>query len=257
LVLNLFSIWNPRNRPHPAALPILGAHDLITTPEHITGLLQQIKDNHVILTVTIKGSDQVYNSALFRIDPKNGYLYLDELVPREGHIRLSHEMSLRVKTRLNGAMISFPATVEKIDIEDGIPYYKIPFPEAIDYRQRRQHHRVYVPGDHNIPVHLHTDELRLLTGDLRNISLGGICFSLNKIASRRIQVGDIISKCVIDLPDARKVTIPIEIRSLNEQYPPSLRRIGGRFLELDKKDLQELQQLVLTLDRMAIKKQNA
>jgi c-di-GMP-binding flagellar brake protein YcgR len=256
MAFNLFSIWSPRNKPHPAGSPILGAHDLITTPENITGLLQQLKDDRVILTVVIKGSEQFYSSTLFRIDPKHGYLYLDELVPKEGHIRLGHERTLWVKTRLNGALISFPATIEKIDIEDGIPYYKIPFPEAIGYKQRRQHHRVYVPGDQNIPVHLHTEELRLLTGDLRNISLGGICFSLNKIASRRIHVGDVISKCVLDLPDANKVTIPIEIRNLNEQYPPSLRRIGGRFLELDKKDQQELQQLVITLDRMAIRKQN-
>jgi len=254
MAFNLFSRWTAQKKPTGARIPSAGTHDLITTPKQIAKLLEKLQKGRVLLTATIKGSDQYYNTAIFRVDQEDGYLFLDELVPREGHTRLCHEMSLQVKTCFRGAMISFPAAVDEINTEDGIPYYKIPFPDAIDYKQRREHHRVSVPADQSIPVHLHTEQRRLVTGDLKNISLGGICFHLSRTASRGIAVGDVISSCVINLPNAQKVTAAIEIRNATDQPHSSLRRLGCRFLELGKKTQQEIQYLVSALDRLELKK---
>ncbi len=227
-------------------------HELVTTQQQITELLHEVIADRHLVTVNIKGSEEPYNSALFELNSERGYVLLDELIPREGNNRLSQEKSLSVKACLNGVIITFPAEIQEANDENGVPYYKLAFPEAIDYKHRREHHRITLPADKSVAVHLLTTQGRLVRGELRNVSLGGVCVRLSRQASLGIRVGDVISRCVISLPNHKKITTALEIRNYTGWQTKTSRRVGGRFIELSEMDQEELRQFVLNWDRQSI-----
>jgi c-di-GMP-binding flagellar brake protein YcgR len=229
------------------------AHELVTTQQQITDLLREVIDDRHLVTVNIKGSEEPYNSALFELNPEGGYVLLDELIPREGNSRLSQEKSLSVKACVNGVILTFPAEIQEASDDNGVPFYKLAFPEAIDYKHRREYHRISPPLDKAVTVHLLTTQGRLVSGELRNLSLGGLCVRLSRQASVGIRVGDIISRCVIALPNQKKIITSLEIRNYSGWQTKTSRRVGGRFIELSKADQEELQQFVLSWDRQPTK----
>src|SRR5690606_23153810 len=60
----------------------------ITNPAQIVRLLERVKENRALLTITIPGINTIYNSAILGISFEQKHLLLDELLPADGHERL-------------------------------------------------------------------------------------------------------------------------------------------------------------------------
>jgi c-di-GMP-binding flagellar brake protein YcgR len=212
-------------------------------------VLGRLRDARAILSVRIAHSDETFSSTLLKVSPNEGYLLLDDLVPRRGNLLLSNGCTVDVSAFWRGALVGFQTAVDAIEFENTIPLFKLSFPETVEYRQRRQYHRVALAGTHSVPVHLQVDSNQYVTGGLRNISTGGLCVLVGRQVSKLLNVGQTISRCVIDAKPDFKIVTGIEVRNAVRWTDPGFRRFGARFVDLDARNLDTLQRLVVTLDR--------
>jgi c-di-GMP-binding flagellar brake protein YcgR len=250
-MLHLRSLFNA-SRVNPPAEPRPRATSdvtLLRAAGSEAAVLEKIRRSRTALGIRIAGSDQTYTSTLIGVSRADGYLLIDELVPRSGNTLISQNTFLDISAFFSGALIEFSARVQTINLEDHLPILRLDFPEVIAIRQRRQYHRVSLPANGAVPVHLQVESEKFITGGLRNISTGGLCVLLNRQVSGLLRVGQTISRCVIHAEPEARIVAGLELRSSLRASDRNFRSYGGMFVGLDSKNLQALQQLVVTLDR--------
>jgi hypothetical protein len=62
--------------------------ETVTEPRRLMALLKGLKANRTLLSARIGDQAVWHNTALLKLDPDTGDLFLDELSPREGHDQL-------------------------------------------------------------------------------------------------------------------------------------------------------------------------
>jgi c-di-GMP-binding flagellar brake protein YcgR len=108
--------------------------------------------------------------------------------------------------------VRFHSVVEEI-VEAAPAYYRISFPDSIDYEQRREYFRAPVPIDSEVPIRLQADDRTTLSGEVRDISLGGVSARLDPGSSRQIRVGETLPTYMIDLLGAGQIVLPLRFAS--------------------------------------------
>jgi len=229
--------------------------DLITAPRQIAAVLQRLIESRCLLSVRVADWKEEFASAVLRLDEPGSPLILDELTPDAGHAKVIPGCRLRIRTTLNGVRIVFDTQVLEIGGQGGIAFYRSSFPASIDYRQRRQHHRVIVTTDRPVCIEIPADDGNIHVADLRNISLGGLYAYLREGISRELRRGTVLEACTIRLPAQRCLTTQVQIAHIGADGATGITRLGGRFLNLARPDRRELQRLVVELDRELAKKQ--
>lgn len=215
-----------------------------------TKLMQRIKDSRAMLTVKISGSEDTYLSALLEVNGEEGYIVIDELNSQTGHRSLCQIKQLEISTRLEDREIRFQCDLAAIGEQNGISYYKIPFPENLDHQLRRKHLRITAPRGKYLPVHLHTDSQDLVTGELVDLSTGGFGAILSRGASNKIHHGDIIPKCMLYLENQKPIEAELEVRYCEDKRYHSQPRLGGKFINMDQHSERRLQKFISQIDRM-------
>lgn len=229
--------------------------ELISTPRQIAAMLQRMIEGRCLLSVRVADWKEEFTSAVLRADEAGSQLILDELTPDSGHAKVIPGCTLRVRTTLNGVRLVFETQVLEIGGQGGIAFYRTSFPETIDYRQRRQHHRVIVTTDRPVSIEIPADDGGVHLADLRNISLGGLYAYLREGVYSELRRGAVIEACTIRLPAERCLTTTVEIAHTNADATAGTVFLGGRFLNLAREDRRELQRLVVELDRELARKQ--
>ena len=140
----------------------------------ICQVLRRLQEQRALLTVQIGTAATSYTSAILEVVREEKYLVLDELIPREGHLQLQQTKQLQIRGILDGIEVRFTSNVTQISTQNGLPFYKVPFPSHLDYPQRRQVHRVPIPLNTGMPVTLLMPDERMVSGELRDISPEGL-----------------------------------------------------------------------------------
>lgn len=230
------------------------AEDEIVEPARVAALLRRAHDRRSLLTVALAGSDELYVSALLEVVTTGRYVVLDELKPESGHALAVRGRRIHVSTRLDGIRLGFESVIGQVNIESGVPYYKVPFPQVLHYHQRRAHHRAPVPIEQPLSVQLVTANARTLTGELRDLSSGGLSVRLDPGGLEQLAVGDLVPRCVIQTAAGGRLCAPVEI-CYAERFSGMRRpRIGGRFVGLEPRTARALEALVAELDRAAARR---
>ena len=141
-------------------------------------LLTKIFDAHCLLDIRLDGDASAYQSAIIELVPEAGYLVMDALTPATGDALASSLPDLKVRTRVNGMEIKFASRILARGSQGGLPYYKVRYPDDIDYPQRRRDFRVTVPFDRGVPVRFETRTGGWVRGEIRDLSPGGFCARL-------------------------------------------------------------------------------
>lgn len=229
--------------------------EFITLPRQIATVLQRLADARCLLSVRVADWKEEFASAVLKVGGLGEPFLLDELTPDAGHARVTIGSRLRIRATLSGVTIVFETQVLEISGQGGIAFYRAAFPAAIDYRQRRQHHRVVITADRPVSIEVPGDNGLSHVAELRNISLSGLYAHFREGISRELHRGTVIDSCTIVLPAQRRFRTQVEVAHAHADGEGGSVRMGGRFLNLDRQDRRELQRLVVELDRELARKQ--
>lgn len=216
-------------------------------------LLKRALETRCLLTVFI-GSDRTpYTSAILEVVREGRYLVLDELTPALGHERIQAEPRIEVRALVEGIELRFETRVTQIGAQDDLPYYKVAFPQEVIYAQRRRQHRVTVPLSQGFEVIVTFADEQELRGELRDLSVGGLCARIRSGTIDPKQDRHALASCRILLPDERSILSDIEILHIDAPSRPRVPRIGARFVDPAPAMLRRIEQFCAELDRLHIR----
>ena len=212
-------------------------------------LLKTIYEAHCLLDIRFDADDSAYQSAIIELVPDAGYLVIDTLTPATGATLAARLPGLRVRTRLQGLEIKFASHILQRGSQAGLAYYKVRYPHAIEYPQRRSTVRVTVPFDRGVPVRFKTRDSTWVRGEIRDLSLQGFCARLLSGDVKNIEQEDgQATACEIDLPGHGTLCALVEVRHMLPPRARSAPRVGARFVALDAPSERQLKHCVTQLD---------
>jgi flagellar brake protein len=228
-----------------------GKTEKVTHAPQIIGLLKRIRDQRVLLSVTVPGHGDVFNSLLLEVDPERKLILLDELNPHAGHELVCETHQLRVHCQCQGVELGFACEVEVGQGQSGIAFYRAALPESINYLQRRGSYRVRVGLDLAVHVQLPVDEATLVEGELFDLSMGGLGAHVD--AKLHLEHGQVLP-CVLSLPKADPIQVEIEIRFVRADEHKPTQRIGACFRNIQPRQQTLLRRLVTQLEREMLRR---
>lgn len=228
-----------------------GKTEKITHAPQIIGLLRRVRDQRILLSVSVPGHGELFTSLLLEVDPERNRILLDELNPRAGHELVRETRQLRVHCQCQGVELGFACQVEIGQGKSGICYYRAALPEAINYLQRRGSYRVRVGLDLALFLQLPVDETTLIEGELFDLSMGGL--GANVDTKLRLERGQILP-CVLNLPKTDPLQLEIEIRFVHAEEHKPTQRIGASFRNMQPRQQTLLRRLVTQLEREMLRR---
>lgn len=228
-----------------------GKTEKVTHIPQIIGLLRRIRDQRVLLSVTVPGHGEVFNSLLLQVDTDRKLILLDELNPRAGHELVLQTGELRVHCQCQGVELGFAAQVDVGQGKNGISFYRAALPGSINYLQRRGSYRVRVGLDLAVPLQMPVDQSTLIEGELLDLSMGGLGASLDN--NLRLERGQVVP-CTLNLPKSEPLQVQIEIRFIRADEHKPVQRIGASFRNLDSRQQTLLRRLVTQLEREMLRR---
>lgn len=229
--------------------------EIISSTPRIAAVLRPLLQKHSLVTATVSTSRQYYNTVLLEVDAENRFLLIDELHPAEGHRLVSTGKSLTLYTQLDGVSVNFAVPIIDIDSSKGPAVYRVGFPEIIRYRQRRSDYRVPVSSALSILVEITSSNKESLSGELHDISAGGVCIRFPRKSSLPIDKNDEELECSITMLDGKKIQSALRICHVALQEPTNTLLVGACFHRLDKIQHRAIERFVIELQRKS--RQNA
>lgn len=228
---------------------------IVRNKTKIFNVLKTLGDEHKLLTVTLKNSEEQnsFTSSILRVHQGKNMLYLDEFNPDTAHELIMTSKSCHVATLFDGINVEFDAELVGTGKSDNIRFYGFRIPEKIKYHQRRFYHRVRVPRSNRILVRMRPIGKQLIQGDLRDISMGGFSVEMKGVPPDMFMAGERIDSCSIELTRQLSINTPVDVRSYNRDHASNKMILGAEFAELPKESKRELTRFVVKLDREARK----
>ena len=197
-------------------------------------LLRKVCTEHYLLDLRFAHGPEAYQTAILELVPEAGYLVLDALLPTDGDEYTANVPAIKLRTRVHGIDLKFHSVITQRGVVDGTPFYKVPYPETVDYRQRRREHRVTVPLDKGVDVRIHARNGAIVTGEIRDLSPSGFSARIPRSDPSIFEAEDLrVGACEIDLPRYGTMTAAIEICHIFPAHGRAAPRLGVRFLDLD------------------------
>ncbi len=226
---------------------------LLSEPERIEEILNKYKKKHALLTVEINDKRELCSSLFLEVNLHKQYLVIDEFCPNDINNNIKKNDYLTISCNNSGTYINFNGKILDVSEEEGAPYYKLSFPDVIEYSQRRQSHRVPINISSPIKVVFNTQNNLLMHGEIRDMSLGGFSARLNPPLVERFKPNDKIPKCIIQMPDNGRIVCSVEVRRMYINPSSGIPMMGCKFTDMNKQDRRSLQQTVAKLERDLMK----
>jgi c-di-GMP-binding flagellar brake protein YcgR len=209
-------------------------HELVEDPVKIYGWIERIRTQHALLSVRVANTQDTFNSVILEIDPQYRWLTMDELHPDAGHRAFIAQRRITVFGEFDGVDLRFDCELIEVGTQSNIHFYRVSFPKAVKYYQRRSSYRVRVLRSTAVPV------IVMLSG--------GVAVKFARGASKNITRGQLISECEIRFPDGEKLICAIEARHVvrNNQDQTLL---GARFMRLTNVQQRMVNRFIASLER--------
>jgi c-di-GMP-binding flagellar brake protein YcgR len=228
---------------------------IYNTDQAIARLLKQLQQHLVIMTAKfpfdnlssnkLTPNEEVYNTAIIKIDYKNKLFYLDELIPDDGNQKIKKLKKILLRTRLDGAILTAECTLKEIGEEKGIPHYVMYFPERIHSTQRRESYRVNIPLSRRIQVNMQTESGAFIAGFLNDISFSGIAIRLENNQDFDLHVDETIPFLTLHLKET--ITCEMEVKRISNTLGNTI--ISGHLEEISPDHKRFIQKFITRLDR--------
>lgn len=222
----------------------------LTRDPYIAHILQRLHKEQVLVHVRPPGMTRSFNSAVLEVNTEARSLALDELTPHAGHRALDSASPLHIHARLEGVQIHFDTRISAIEYEHNIALYRTPFPEELIYRQRRRHFRAMLADPRILPIVLPLPRQRRLTGQLIDISIGGLCSRIDADAAQQLQRAQAIHAAQVELPGRGKgFRCDLAVRCVRHYPQRGYSLVGSEIIDIARQDRQMLERLVARQER--------
>ncbi|ANB01006.1 flagellar brake protein [Ectothiorhodospira sp. BSL-9] len=217
------------------------------TPDDILAQLRDLEARHAPLSVRLGNEQDFFNSRLLRMDPSHGWLFLEELKPYQGHLRVAPGQPMHVYAVFGDMGAHFCTEVMHTGEHDGVAFYVLGLPEKMDSEQKRTHFRTPVEHSLGTRVTLTNRDGRQFTGRLVDVSLGGL--SAHFDLDTPISAPELLDVKGLQLPGIPPIDCGLQVRFARDDKDKGLRLVGGRFFDLTPEDERHLLRTLLVLER--------
>ena len=220
-----------------------------SSPAYIAAMLRRMLDQRCLLTVQIGAHPALYTSALLEVVREAEYMVLDELTPKAGHRLLAAGNALHIRGLVDGTEVRFTSRVTQINTQDGLPFYKVPFPSSLEYVQRRQSPRVQIPLNYGVPVSILLLEAREFNGELRDISAHGLGMRVRIGGPDPAQDQGKRGICHIKISATLEIVTDINLCHIDPPVRGRVSRIGAQFVQLRQEQADRIERFCVELER--------
>lgn len=218
----------------------------IVEANRIVGLLTRLMKEQVPLTLKPADDEPEWYGSIKEIEFHQGRFLVTPLnVGRDQNTSLAD--GCEVYGKLSGVAIHFTSDECNKDLDLGSDGFRLKYPSAIFYHQRRGSERVGVWVDQKVPVTLQLEGKIYLKGYLHDISAEGVSACFYRVIT--IQDDEISPLCLVDLPDGNKVGSKLEIKGVKSNKDGSQMNVRGKFLDMSPENQVLLQHFVKGLEK--------
>ncbi|MGB6243171.1 MAG: flagellar brake protein [Castellaniella sp.] len=220
----------------------------------IQSILQRLLDKRTLVRLDIPGHAVSIISTMLELDPKKGFLIVDNASDDAVNSQLLRAPSVRLQGMLDRVLIEFQGHLQPT-MQDGKPALSMPWPSQLRRIQRREFFRMDVPTINPATCLIEDPSLPggQITLPLGNISAGGLqLIDRNKILADQV-IGTFFEECTLHMPDVGDQDISLRLmrhdQLLQEGDKPPLHVVACRFFNLSANHQIPIQQYVGILER--------
>lgn len=224
----------------------------VTAPLEIQSLLKNLQQARVPLEITFEGRSQTCQSFIVELDPINGTLAIDEMIPNIGDKWAGQGEAFQVDAWLEGAHLRWHSEQAQRVLLADAPAFSTPLPPSLRYHQRRGAYRATVQRSIDTRVELvHAKHQRQFEGELLDISATGCKARLPGNQLKGLQPGERYELSRLQLPDTPLFDINLEIRHREYQEATDTTHVGLRFHQPGAQVQRQIDRFVHFLQREA------
>jgi len=213
-------------------------------------VLKKALQYHCPLTVHFANRPEPYTSAILEISAEQRLLVIDDLTPSPAHAELALGTSLNIRAIVEGVELRFSSQVTQIGAQKGLRCYSVEFPTHVSYEQRRRQYRVAVPLTQAIEVHFDLPDDRFLAGDLKDLSVGGLCARIREGRLEPALDSHHLASCRVLLPNQQSIVTDVELLDFDAPERPRVPRLRARFVDISPTAARRVAQLCAEIERM-------
>lgn len=222
----------------------------VRSPVEINALLKTLLQSRDQLIVSFPDRRQKFQSFIVAIDTRTGELWIDEMVPSEGDRYITDGESFRVDAWHDGVHLRWNCPgATRVILEDA-PAYCVALPAQMIYHQKRGAFRAQVLRPLETSVTLFDENTRL-KGHLLDMSATGCKALFAADQSHKLQPGAVIESCQLDLPEAERLQLEMEVRHLSYHEGRDESHVGLRFRQPGPQAQRQIDRFVSYLQREA------
>lgn len=231
---------------------------LLTKPESIFGLLNRLKDNHIPLKLHFNTMEGNYSTIILRVDLKGRFFIADQVTPNWGDRLMAQSAAFRFEAFYDGCRIASTA-IRAIGkgIQDGQAIYKIPFPDELDYFQRRQYYRAQIRRGVVVSAEMTSPEFEEpILGELKDISAQGcqieVLGDYREILADKIK----LENCSIVFPNQLNINVPIQVQHVGYDEKKDFSSCGCLFVDIPPMEERKVSYAVAEIQREIARRSN-
>lgn len=216
---------------------------------YILTLLGRLVEHRVLLTLYLPDDPKPYTTTLLKVDPAANTLLLDEIFPLGGRPTVQAPCKLTIHARLAGSTLQATLPLQEVVEQDNLVYYLMRLPDAVEYGQRREGHRVQV-AKLGVIVKIYRSDGMAEEALLHDISPAGLSLAMDD-ARPFLNTG--CYRCTIYPPDEAPLNVRLEINGRRTDAVSAKTILGASFTGLDKRSEHALTKLVTELERRLLR----
>lgn len=231
-------------------------YQIIRDKQRILWLLDNLMRERSMLTALLDEGKHAFSTAIIDINKSENLVALDEFVPERGNQMMVQGEKIWLLGQVRGIKTAFQTLIRDSGVEGKIAFHRINIPDGIRYHQRRANFRALVSLGIPASVHLRADGLNPLTGQLRDLSIGGLSVILPLMQGiDNLKSGTVFQECHIKLPSQEQISAKAEIRHMQHTANQKNTKIGLSFKNLQPHHQRQIQRTITQLEREQLRKQ--
>lgn len=207
----------------------------LTTQVEIAAVIRGLLADRILISVFWGDADDMFVTRVLSVDAESGSFVIDG--PKDGrtNVGIRRATSLRFEATHRQIKIRFScASANPIEF-DRRPGFKLGFPKAVARIQRRSDFRAKTPVLASPTLSISSSSRRdLRSVRVTDISCGGLAFHIHAQAAE-LDAGDILDRCVLQLPDSSEAEVSIEVRHVEpftDGVGRGMHRLGCQYRSL-------------------------
>ncbi|SEQ11592.1 c-di-GMP-binding flagellar brake protein YcgR, contains PilZNR and PilZ domains [Ectothiorhodospira magna] len=219
----------------------------VADQNRVHGLFRQLEAQQALINVRFDGDHEFFHGTLSRMDPSRGWLFLSELSPYQGNLRMAPGQPVHLYGILENQCLHCQTDTLHSGEHDGEAFHVLAMPTTLDSEQKRAHIRARVGGGQGPSITLINEAGRRFRGQLVDISLGGLSAAFSP--DTPIHDRELLTVVDLALPGILPIECGMQVRFASDHQQAGERMIGGRFFDLAPEDEQALLRSILIMER--------